>query len=86
MVVGEQAVAFDHHDVQSVMRVVQDAGVATVEQVIEHALRALADLRHGHAFVKILLGIQMAEAANALGGVRQTRAGEAPGTHRRTNQ
>ncbi|MCY1443581.1 hypothetical protein D9M71_600050 [compost metagenome] len=38
MIVGQQAVAFDHHDVQAVMVVVEDRGIATVEQVIEHAL------------------------------------------------
>jgi hypothetical protein len=40
MIVREQAVAFDHHDVQAVMRVVEHLPVAAVQQVIEHALRS----------------------------------------------
>ena len=86
VIIGQAPVAFHDHDVQAVVGVVEDAGVAAVEQVIEHALRARADLGHGHAFVEILLGVQLAEAANAFGSVRQASAGEAPGTDRGTDQ
>ena len=68
------------------MGVVEDARVAAIEQVIEHALRALTDLGHGHAFVEVLLGVQMTETADAFGGVRQAGTGKAPGTHRGANQ
>ena len=86
MVISQTPLAFHHHDVQAVMRVVEDARVAAIKQVIEHALRALTDLGHGHAFVEILLGVELAEAADACGGVRQASAGEAPGTDRGANQ
>ncbi|CAI8740821.1 Transcriptional regulator [Pseudomonas sp. IT-P171] len=86
MIIREQAVAFDHHDVQSVMGVVQNRGVAAVEQVIEHALRALADLRHGHALGEILLGVEMTETADAFGGIGQAGAREAPGADRCADQ
>ncbi|MNO98548.1 hypothetical protein D3C76_902960 [compost metagenome] len=86
MVVREQAVAFDHHDVQAVMRVVEQGRVTPVEQIIEHAPGTLADLRHGHAFAEVLFGVEVAKAPQAFGGIRQAGAGKTPGTHRRADQ
>ncbi|MNF87085.1 hypothetical protein D3C84_695430 [compost metagenome] len=86
MVVREQSVAFDHHDIQAVMGVVEHSRVTPVEQIIEHAPGAFADLRHGHAFGKVLLSVQLAETPQACGGIRQAGTGETPGAHRCTDQ
>ncbi|MCY1338783.1 hypothetical protein D9M69_246490 [compost metagenome] len=79
-VVGEQAVALHHHHVEAVVGVGQHMGVVALEQVIEHQAAQAADVRHAHALREALAGIELAQAADAVGGVRQAGAGEAPGT------
>ncbi len=86
MVIGEQAVAFDYHDVQAIVGVVQHPRIAAGQQVVEHAPAALADVGHGHAFGKALLVVQPAEVQQALYRVGQAGTGKAPGADGRTDQ
>ena len=86
MVIGEQTVALDHHDVQPIVGVVQHPRIAPGQQVVEHALAALADLRHGHAFGKALLVVQPAQVEQTLHRVGQAGAGKPPGANGRADQ
>ena len=86
MIVSQQAVAFDHHDIQSIIGVGQQCGVAPGQQVVEHALAALADFGDGHALGKALLVVQPAKIQQALHRVGQAGTGKPPGTDGRTDQ
>lgn len=86
MVVGKMPMALDHQDVQAIVRVGQQLAVAALQQVIEHALAAAADLGGRDALGKILLGIQFAQAADACDRVVKAGTGEAPGTDRSADQ
>ena len=86
MVVGQLAMALHHQDVQAVVRVGEDLPVAALQQVVEHALAALADLFWCHALGEVLLGVQLAEATQAGDRVVEAGAGEAPGANRSTDQ
>ena len=57
VIVLEQAMAFHHDDIQTVMRVAEDVGVVVAEQLIKHQAAAARHLRHAHAFGKALRGI-----------------------------
>ena len=86
VIVLEQAMAFHHDDIQTVMRVAEDVGVVVAEELIKHQAAATRHLRHAHAFGKALRGIQLAEATQACCWIRQTGAGETPGTDGRSDQ
>ncbi|MNY04428.1 hypothetical protein D3C86_1371060 [compost metagenome] len=86
MVGRQQAMAFDHDDIQAVMSVIEDAGVMAVEQLVEHALATLADLGHGHALGKTLCCVEFAQAPQAMCGIGQAGAGKAPGADGGANQ
>jgi hypothetical protein len=86
VVVGELAVALHHQDVQPVVRVGEDLPVAALQQVVEHALAAAADVGRRDPFGKVLFGIQLTEAADASYRVVKAGTGEAPGADRGTDQ
>src|SRR3990167_7671554 len=86
MVVLQQAMAFHHDDIQAVMRVAEDVGVVVAEQLIKHQAAATRHLRHAYAFCKALRGIELAEATQAGRRIRQTGAGETPGTDGRSEE
>ncbi|MNP08412.1 hypothetical protein D3C76_1004800 [compost metagenome] len=71
--------AFHHNHVEPVVLIGQDLRILPVEQVIEHPRAAARDLGEAGVAGETLLRVQLAEAADAGGGVRQAGAGEAPG-------
>ena len=86
MILGEQAMAFDHHDVQAIVGVAQQLGVLAVEQVGEHLPAAGADLGPVAVFAEVLVVVQLAKATNAGGSIGQAGTGKAPGANGCTDQ
>ncbi|MNH28022.1 hypothetical protein D3C79_881580 [compost metagenome] len=54
--------AFDHHDIQSIVRALQNLCIAPLQQFIEHTLATAADFGLSHAFGKVLFGVKLPKA------------------------
>lgn len=86
MVMGKLAVALHHQDVQAIVRIGEDLPIAALQQVVEHALAAAADLGGRYPLGEILLGVQFTQPADARQRIVQAGTGEAPGADRGADQ